>query len=244
MEKFLSKLRNAGEQVGTAVAEKDFLSLLLLLGKVLPPSIFSIRALVVTRALASLKIPVSRPVQGLVCRVLSQNEVIPLSSLPEALGIHRESLQTTFHGYLAEGCDGFVAEVDGKIVAYAWVAYGHFRFPAVNFKGELGGDEAHTFDSYVDLPYRYRGVYAELANFLSLYVSRRGIRWVMGQGDPTNRHSIKTHVKLGYRIVGHVILMNFPFGSLQVRKLERESNRWQWAYTSRKGIGAPAEGRL
>jgi|GEM_PF-4523218 len=232
--KIIQKLR----QATNLVREKDFGGLALLFAGSIPKSIFYISRVVITR---SQSIPNFPSPQNVLFRRLHPSELLPVDSLPLSEWDSAEALQRWFTNELAHHRDGFVATLGEKVIAYAWVAYSQHHIPEVKFNLPLEADEACTYKSYVDPQYRLSRVYAGLAKFIFTDLRQRGIRWFVGYGDHYNRHSIRTHQRMGYEIVGWIMLVEFLFLSLQLRRLRSESDRFCWSFglRSRKSLMEP-----
>lgn len=208
-----------------AARDRDWARLLLLSNRTLPPSLFRLYIVVITR---SHSIPNLPSAHNVVYRRLDRDEPLPPASLPAMEWGNAERLRARFQEFLSAGYTGFVAEIDGRIVAYAWVAYGRYHISEVDYELSLAPDEAFTFYSGVAPEYRYSRVYVGLAKYVLSYLQSRGIRRFVGWGSPENPHSVRTHVRMGYEIAGWVASAQCPFGTLQLRRMQAEGGKIRW----------------
>lgn len=195
-----------------------------------------VRMVVLTRSHSIPSLPMSHNV---VYRRLHPGERLPLELLP-ARGVQTpEFRQARFTEALDRGSEGFVAELDGRIVAYTWAAYHRHLIPEVWFELALGPDEACTYASYVMPAFRYTRVYGGLARFQLTSLRDRGTRSFVGYANLASRHSVHAHRRLGYEVIGCVLLIRLPFVALQVTRLATDGGRrrWRWLAGQQHAMG-------
>ena len=190
-----------------------------------------VRMVVVTRShsIPSLPIP-----SNVTYRHLRPGERLPLDVFPPGGLESPEVRQARFAEAIARGSEGVVAEIDGRTVAYAWAAFHRHLIPGVRFTVALGADEACTYASYVVPAFRYSRVYGGLGRFLLTSLRDRGIRSFVGYASLISLNSIHAHRRLGYEIIGWVLLVQFPFVDLQVTRLDTDGQRRRWRWLSRQ----------
>jgi hypothetical protein len=198
--------------------------------RVVPSSLLHVRVVAITRAQS---IPTFR------ARVDVRYRRLKPEDLRAEFGSGKRSADPVYKRAakdLRHADEVFVAELDEKIVAYIMVARQDHYIPEVRFDLPLRPDQACTSRSYVDPAHRrYSGVYPGLASFLYSEVSRDGVRSFLGYAVILNRYSMRMHRRLGYDQVGWVALLQVPFGSLQVSRLDFDGGRLRWRRLPRHG---------
>lgn len=233
----LKALRSKLKTVRALLRRGDLRTLLILAVQRLPVIGKRLHMIVVTRSHSVPSLPLPRNV---VYRRLLPGEPLPLAVFSRSQGGPVPQVRRTrFLDALSRGSDGFVAEIDGRIVAYTWAAYHRHPIPEVRFELTLGTDEACTYASYVLPEFRYSRLYPGLVRFALSSLQERGIRSFIGYSHATSRHSIGAHGRMGYRVVGWIILIRLPFVHLQVAKLG-PSGRPHWRFLAPES--ARAEG--
>ena len=223
------RIRRAWRRLGSQVRERDVLGFFLLLLSVVPDALCAFRCVIVTRGRARFKIPARRRPEATVCRRLEPRDLRDLQFAPDMEEGTPEQLRERFGRALADGHDGFVVEKDGKVVAYTWAAYDVCRIPEVRYERVLQSDEAQSLRSYVHPDHRFSPVYLDLMRRMSDRLLERDIAWCFGHTDYLNKHSVRTHGRLGYEPIGRIALFEIPFLSFQTRRLETDSNRTRWS---------------
>ena len=223
------RIRRALRRLGSAVRERDFLGFFLLLLSAIPDFLCAFRCVIVTRGPAKFRIPVRRSPKNTVCRRLEPADVRTLEFASDMEEGTPEQLRKRFAKDLSSDHEGFVAEKDGKVVAYTWAAYNVCRIPEVRYERTLEPDEAQSLKSYVHPDHRFSPIYLELMRQMSDRLLERDIRWCFGHTDYLNKHSVRTHGRMGYEPIGRIALFEIPFVSFQSRRLDPESNRAAWS---------------
>ena len=223
------RIRRALSRLGSQVRERDFLGFFLLLLAAVPDFLCAFRCVIVTRGPAKFRIPVRRSSKGTVCRRLQAGDVRDLQFASNMEEGTPEQLRSRFAGALKDGHDGFIAEKDGKVVAYTWAAYDVCHIPEVRYERNLEPNEAQSLRSYVHPDYRFSPVYLELMRQMSECLLEHGVEWCFGHTDYLNKHSVRTHGRMGYEPIGRIALFEIPFVSFQTRRLPPESNRTKWS---------------
>jgi GNAT superfamily N-acetyltransferase len=213
------------------VRQRNGVALLQLSHKLLPRWLFRFERIVITRGDRIPECPMPRDI---LFERLQADDPLPGAALAALEDPDPVALGRRCRDDLARGRDGYVARRDGAIVAYAWAARQRHHVPEVGFELLLQPDEACTYRSYVAPSYRFTRVYAALARFALDDLRRRGARWFIGYGQSANLHSIQTHKRMGYEIVGWIALVEFLAVSLQVRRLRSEAGRMRWRLALRK----------
>ena len=207
-----------------------------IIARAIPSSLLHFRLLAITRTRS---IPVFQARVGVKYRRL-KSEDFPTAFQPRTGS--PDPVYANVMRDLRHGSEVFVAERDDRIVAYIMTAYQSHYIPEVRFLLPLRPDEACTSRSYVDPELRrFSGVYPGLASFAFSQVSSEGIRSLLGYAIIINRYSMRTHRRLGYEQVGWVGLLQLPFGSLQLSRLDFDGGRLRWRLLPRNRPGS--EGR-
>jgi hypothetical protein len=216
------------------VARPRWIAACVIVTRAIPSSLLHFRLLAITRTRS---IPALRARIGVRYHRLKSEDV--LGAFPPRAGSPDPVYEHLVRD-LRNGNEVFVAERDGRIVAYIMAAYDQHYIPEVRFLLPLRPDEACTSRAYVDPDLRrYSGVYPGLASFVFSELSRQGIRSLLGYAILINRYSIRTHRRLGYEQVGWVGLLQLPFGSLQVSRLDFDGGRLRWRLLSPSRRGDP-----
>ncbi len=215
--------------------ERDLDGLLVLVRRCVPRRLLRIDRIVITRGEA---VPESTLPRDVVLERLEAEKPLPAAAFALIAASDPDAdqgwLERRFRADLAQGRQGFVARRGQDIVAYAWAARERLYVPEVKCELLLQADEACTYRSYVAPPYRFTRVYGGLARFTLSNLRGQGVRWFVGYGQYDNRHSIRTHARLGYESVGWILRVEFLFGSLHMRRLRSEGNRLRWKLGRRK----------
>lgn len=211
--------------------ERNVFALLQLSQKAIPRWLLFFDRVVITRS--ELVPEISMPRDVIFRRVEATPPLEAFERLAEP-GADASWLQRRFHDDLASGREGFAGWQGDAIVAYAWAARGHQSMTEVKCDLLLQPDEACTYRSYVIPALRLSRVYGGMARFTLQELRARGIRWFIGYGQYANRHSIRTHQRMGYEIVGWVLMVEFLAWALHVRNLACEGNRRRWELSRRK----------
>jgi hypothetical protein len=194
-----------------------------MIARAIPSSLVYVRVVAITRATS---IPTFRARVGVQYRRLKPDD-LPISVGQE--DGRPDGLYTRAARDFRLGDEVFVAEHAGKVVAYITLAYRSHYIPEVRFHLPLRPDEACTSRSYVDPDFRrVSGVYPGLASFLYSEVRGDGVRSLLGYAVILNHYSIRLHRRLGYERVGWVALLQVPFGTLQVSRLDVDGGRLRW----------------
>jgi GNAT superfamily N-acetyltransferase len=226
----IGRLRLKIGAAGNFVRDGEILRPLLMVLHGLPSWALAIHAVIITRAryIPALRIPAN-----VTFRRLQAGE--PLGTVPVKENQSPERQRSRTLKALEEGTDVFVAEVDGRIVGYAWAAYNCCDIPEVRLQLPLSPDEVSTCRAYVEPAYRFSGIYPGLANFACNDLRQRGIKALFGYTDFTNRHSIRTHEKLGYETVGWACLVRMPLFDLQITRLAWQGQGVRYRVLRRPG---------
>ncbi len=223
------RIRRALTRLGSRVRERDFLGFFLLLLAAVPDFLCAFRCVIVTRGPAKFRIPARRSSKSTVCRRLEPGKVRDLQFASNMEEGTPEQLRNRFAGALSHGHEGFIAEKDGKVIAYTWAAYDVCSIPEVRYERNLEPDEAQSLRSYVHPDHRFSPVYLELMRQMSDRFLERDVRWCLGHTDYLNKHSVRTHGRMGYEPIGRIALFEIPFVSFQTRRLDPESDRTRWS---------------
>jgi L-amino acid N-acyltransferase YncA len=221
----LARIRHEMRALAALLRDGNHLGLMVRLARRLPPSLARVRALVIT---CGYSVPVFPVPTTVTYRRLQLEDADLFQTLPVRPGEHLPEVRARFAQDLRRGHDGFVAVLEGKVVAYAWVAYRYYHLERLRFDFALGPDEAITFRSYVVPEHRYSRVYGGLATYVLTAVRARGVRAFFGSAEADNRHSIRTHRRMGYEVVGWLLRAELPFVDLQVTRLPRDGGRLRW----------------
>jgi GNAT superfamily N-acetyltransferase len=212
----VTRLRIKVATIATLVREGEILRPLLLSANAVPPSVLRVYVFVITQARSILALRAPTDVRF---RRLRPGE--PLDRLPARDGEDPELLRGSLLKELGDGRhELFAAETDSGIVAYTCVARRYHDIPEVRLRLALGADEACTYRSYVEPAHRYSWVYAGLAAFVFTQLHSCGISSFVGYANFANRHSIRTHERLGYHRAGWACLVRMPFLDLQITHLD------------------------
>jgi hypothetical protein len=224
------------------VARPRWIAACVIVTRAIPSSLLHFRLLAITRA---------RSVPAFQARVGVRYHRIKSEDFPTAFRARTGSYDPVYANVMRDlrhGSEVFVAERHERIVAYIMTAYQNHYIPEVRFLLPLRPDEACTTRAYVDPELRrYSGVYPGLASFVFSQVSGEGIHSLLGYAIMINRYSMRTHRRLGYEQVGWVGLLQLPFGSLQVSRLDSDGGRLRWRLlppNRRRGNGRSAPDEL
>ena len=218
-----AKMAAVAAQLRDGEVARPWIAACVIAARAMPSSLLHFRLLVITRATS---IPTFQARVGVRYHRLKPEELRttfgPRVGSPDP--VYASAMRDLKHA-----SEVFVAERDEKIVAYIMVAHQGHLIPEVRFHLPLRPDEVCTSRSYVDPVYRrYSGVYPGLSSFLYSQLNSDGIRSLLGYAVMVNRYSIRTHQRLGYEQVGWVALLQLPFGSLQVSRLDFDGGRLRW----------------
>ena len=109
-----------------------------------------------------------------------------------------------YHALVDGGFPYFVAQLDGRVVGYAYAAAYRPR-PAYRFTVENS--------IYLNPAIHRRGIGLKLLQRLIVECERRGYRQMIAViGDSTNAGSIGVHVKTGFKLIGTHPNVGFKFG--------------------------------
>jgi GNAT superfamily N-acetyltransferase len=101
---------------------------------------------------------------------------------------------------LAAGNLCFIAEIDGRIVAFNWLVFGGESDGF--YRIELGPREAYCMDAFTAEPFRGKAIHTELLSRILLRAREDGCRVAYTRVGVLNSASWKTHVRLGWKMAG------------------------------------------
>ncbi len=96
----------------------------------------------------------------------------------------------------------FVASLDNRAVASAWVAIGRGWTSYLDATVELAPDEGYLFDAYTLPSLRGQGIAAQLCLHQLHWLRERGLRRAIRATLPENGPALRAHAKSGFRPVG------------------------------------------
>lgn len=105
----------------------------------------------------------------------------------------------------------FLAYVGEKIVHYRWIAFGETEMDATPrsahlWKVRISSDSAYMFDAFTVPEYRGLGIGPYVFNEALDYLNKKQISKLFALIDKDNWPSIRAAEKMGYRLVGEIIL--------------------------------------
>ena len=117
---------------------------------------------------------------------------------------------------LRDGRLPYVAEADGKVVSYGWVALSAEPIGDLGLSFRLRPDEAYVYDCATRPDYRGRGLYPALLRFMLGELRRGGRRRAWIGTAPGNYVSQRGIARAGFAKVADVHIARRPDGSPRV----------------------------
>lgn len=142
-------------------------------------------------------------------------EIVALEAGDPRLGdlpVEPEVLRARF----AQGAVCLAAIEDGRAVASAWFTFGAYDEDMVRCRFVLEPAElcAWDFDVYVAPEHRMGRTFARLWDGANAYLRARGIAWSLSRISAYNAGSLKSHGRLGARVIGRASFL--VLGPLQI----------------------------
>ncbi|MGD0977598.1 MAG: GNAT family N-acetyltransferase [Candidatus Bathyarchaeia archaeon] len=110
----------------------------------------------------------------------------------------------------------FIAEKNGKIINYTWVAFHEAYIDEIERKIIVSPCSAYGYDEYTDPEYRGMGVFPMVLGSTSDYLFQNGIKEIYELVSSNNFPSLRSHQKMGSRKMGEITLVRL-FNSRRYR---------------------------
>jgi len=94
----------------------------------------------------------------------------------------------------------FIAEVEGRVVAFNWLVFGGEDDEF--YRLELAPGEAYCMDAFTAEPFRGQAIHTELLSRILIRAREDGCRVAYTRVGVLNSASWKTHVRLGWKMAG------------------------------------------
>jgi len=164
--------------------------------------------------LYDLTAPVAAPQPpGATLRAAGPADVLALQEAMHASGEYLDDVVEARRQY---GRHPYVAETDGKIVSYGWIAYNAEPLGDLGISFRLKPDDAYIYDCATRPDYRGRGYYPALLRFMCAELRRQGRRRVWIGTAPGNFTSQRGIARAGFMKVADVNFIRRPDGSFRV----------------------------
>jgi GNAT superfamily N-acetyltransferase len=102
------------------------------------------------------------------------------------------------------GSKCFLGLIDGKIVAFNWIAFGQVDDELYRIR--LDPLDAYCIDAHTIEPYRGQAIHTELLSRLLEYAKTEGLRHAYTRVSAMNVASWKSHLRLGWEEVGRTFV--------------------------------------
>jgi GNAT superfamily N-acetyltransferase len=103
----------------------------------------------------------------------------------------------------------FVAEKNGNIVHYTWVAFEEIHLKKLNRKLQMESDAAYIYDVYTLPEYRGRGISSTVYAKIFEYLLEKGFKRAYCLISSNNYPSLRVAEKTGLRNIGEITLIGF-----------------------------------
>jgi GNAT superfamily N-acetyltransferase len=101
----------------------------------------------------------------------------------------------------------FIAEKNGKIVNYTWIAFHEAYIDEIERKITIGPCSAYIYDEFTDPEYRGMGILPTVLMNASDYLYQNGIKEIYELVGSNNYPSLRSHQKTGSRKMGKITLL-------------------------------------
>jgi GNAT superfamily N-acetyltransferase len=114
-----------------------------------------------------------------------------------------------------------LAEVGGSPVSMQWASRQRYPLDGVDYVFDPGDKGVLLYDAYTAPEWRMKGIHVNVMQHLLEYLSPEGIEGVYSAIDHGNDHSLRTHLRFGFRVCQYVTQVRLLGLNWQLRTRSR-----------------------